>query len=99
MWLQSWKGFPKILEICGEQLLEKVSLLKQMPHDWLQHQANVICSPKELPYAGFISSFTTLQNHLIICDMGTILVLIWKKENELCLQLFDYVAFVITISF
>ncbi|XP_015892347.3 uncharacterized protein LOC107426629 isoform X2 [Ziziphus jujuba] len=64
------KGFPKILEICEQQLLEKVSLLKQIPQHWLQHQVAAICSPSELPYVGFMSSFTTLQNDLIICDMA-----------------------------
>lgn len=50
--------------------MEKVSLLKQMPHDWLQQQTNTVCSPKSLPYAGLISSLTTFQNHVILCDMG-----------------------------
>lgn len=51
--------------------MEKVSFLKQMPHDLLQEQIGSSCSPKELPYAGLISSFTMLQNHIIMCDMGT----------------------------
>ncbi|KAL5562090.1 hypothetical protein UlMin_031837 [Ulmus minor] len=63
------KGFPKVLEICGQQILEKVSHLKQMPHDWLQQQANAVYSPEGLPYAGLISSMTTLQDHQILCDM------------------------------
>ncbi|KAM1570401.1 hypothetical protein ACFX10_035402 [Malus domestica] len=69
------RGFPKILEVCGQQVMEKVALLKQMPHDWLQQQTNVICSPEQLPYAGLLSSLTTLQNHVILCDMGRILKL------------------------
>ncbi|TQE12463.1 hypothetical protein C1H46_002116 [Malus baccata] len=66
------RGFPKILEVCGQQVMEKLALLKQMPHDWLQQQTNVICSPEQLPYAGLLSSLTTLQNHVILCDMGNL---------------------------
>lgn len=51
--------------------MEKVSFLKQMPHDLLQQQIDSSCSLKELPYAGLISSFTAFQNHIIMCDMGT----------------------------
>lgn len=73
------KGFSTILETYGEQILEKVSILKQMPYDWLQQQANTACSPVELPYVGLISSFTTFLNQLILCDMGT---------DFLCINLF-----------
>ncbi|PON60790.1 Six-bladed beta-propeller [Trema orientale] len=63
------KGFSNILEICREQYLEKVSLLKQMPVDWLQQQACAACASEELPYAGLISSLTTFRNQIVISDM------------------------------
>ncbi|KAL4643971.1 hypothetical protein ACB092_02G130100 [Castanea dentata] len=62
------KGFPKILETCGQWIMEKVSLLKQIPCDWLQPQFEASCSQEELSYARLMSSLTTLQNHIFICD-------------------------------
>ncbi|XP_075655567.1 uncharacterized protein LOC142625742 isoform X2 [Castanea sativa] len=62
------KGFPKILETCGQWIMEKVSLLKQIPCDWLQPQFEASCSQEELSYAHLMSSLTTLQNHIFICD-------------------------------
>jgi hypothetical protein len=52
--------------------MEKVSILKQMPCDWLQLQIDTSCSQEGLSYAGLMSSVTTLQNHLFICDTGII---------------------------
>ncbi|GAV70684.1 hypothetical protein CFOL_v3_14182 [Cephalotus follicularis] len=74
------KGFPNIVDICG-LILEKVSILKQMPLEWLQQQADVDLYPKELPDARLISSFTTFQNHLIICDMVGQRVLKLNRES------------------
>lgn len=66
--------------------MEKVALLKQMPHYWLQEQTKVVCSPELLPYAGLLSSFTTLQNHVILCDMGTYLTgFSFPLQNEFVL--------------
>lgn len=78
------KGFPKILDVCGPQIMEKVSLLKQMPHDWLQQQTNAVCSPKSLPHAGLISSLTTLQNHVILCDIVGQRILKLSEESGVC---------------
>nr|XP_011458192.1 PREDICTED: uncharacterized protein LOC101310290 [Fragaria vesca subsp. vesca] len=78
------KGFPKIVDVCGQQIMEKVSLLKQMPHDWLQQQTNTVCSPKSLPYAGLISSLTTFQNHVILCDMVGQQILKLSEESGVC---------------
>ncbi|KAK7836297.1 protein suppressor of quenching 1 [Quercus suber] len=68
----SYEGFPKILETCGQWIMEKVSLLKQIPCDWLQPQFEASGSQEELSYACLMSSLTTLQNHIFICDTGRI---------------------------
>ncbi|KAM7523396.1 hypothetical protein LguiA_013298 [Lonicera macranthoides] len=62
------KGFPKILEICGHMIMEKSSLLKQMPSHWLQQHVDSNCSLEEFPYAGLMSSAATFQDHIVICD-------------------------------
>ncbi|XP_031278260.1 uncharacterized protein LOC116136740 isoform X2 [Pistacia vera] len=74
-------GFSKILEICGELIMEKVHFVKQMPHDLLQQQIDSSCSTKELPYAGLISSLTAIQNHIIMCDMVGQRMLKLSKES------------------
>jgi hypothetical protein len=63
-------GFPNILETCQQWIMEKVSLLKQMPCDGLPLQIDTSCSLEGFPNAGLISSLTTLQNHIVICDIG-----------------------------
>ncbi|KAG6667580.1 uncharacterized protein LOC122315184 isoform X1 [Carya illinoinensis] len=62
------KGFTNILETGGQWIMKKISILEQMPCDALQAQVDTSCTPEGLPYAGLISSFTTLQNQLVICD-------------------------------
>lgn len=63
------KGFPNILETCQQWIMEKVSLLKQMSCDGLPLQIDTSCSLEGFPYIGLISSLTTLQNHIVICDI------------------------------
>ncbi|KAK1551644.1 hypothetical protein Q3G72_001907 [Acer saccharum] len=62
------RGFPKILEICGQLIMENVSLLEQIPNDQLPKQIDSSGSLKGLPYAGLISSVTAFQDHIIMCD-------------------------------
>ncbi|XP_057965998.1 uncharacterized protein LOC131156378 isoform X4 [Malania oleifera] len=79
-------GFPKIWEICGWMIMEKVSILKQLPHEWLQHEVDQNSPLKEIPYAGLMSSLATFQNHVIICDTGRLdikLTVDIPKDTEL----------------
>ncbi|KAF2322824.1 hypothetical protein GH714_031119 [Hevea brasiliensis] len=62
------KGFPKILETYGQLIMDKVSLLKQMPSDWLQRCINADSSPKVFPFASLISAVTTFHNLIVVCD-------------------------------
>ncbi|EEF41258.1 catalytic, putative [Ricinus communis] len=78
------RGFPKILETCGQLITEKVSLLKQMPNDWLQQQIDASCSPEGLPFASLLSSVTTFQNHLIMCDTVAQRVVKLNRESGIC---------------
>ncbi|XP_057965996.1 uncharacterized protein LOC131156378 isoform X2 [Malania oleifera] len=74
-------GFPKIWEICGWMIMEKVSILKQLPHEWLQHEVDQNSPLKEIPYAGLMSSLATFQNHVIICDTVGHRVLSYSRES------------------
>ncbi|XP_040994310.1 uncharacterized protein LOC121240843 isoform X2 [Juglans microcarpa x Juglans regia] len=62
------KGFTNILETGGQWIMKKISILEQMPCDALQAQVDTSSTPEGLPYTGLISSFTTLQNHIVISD-------------------------------
>uniref|UniRef100_A0A5B7C0G5 NHL repeat-containing protein 2 n=1 Tax=Davidia involucrata TaxID=16924 RepID=A0A5B7C0G5_DAVIN len=75
------KGFPKILDICGQMIQEKTSLLKQLPCGWLQQQTDTNCSLEGIPYADLISSLATFQDHLIICDTVGQRVLKFRRES------------------
>lgn len=59
------------MEICGQIIVDKVSILRRMPSDWLQHQFDTNCSLKEIPCAGLLSSLASFQDHVIICDTGS----------------------------
>ncbi|ESR56860.1 hypothetical protein CICLE_v10020152mg [Citrus x clementina] len=78
------KGFSNVLEICGVLVMEKVSLLKQMPQDWLLHQIDSSCSLKELPYAGLISSSIAFQNHILLCDIVGQRIMRLNRESGVC---------------
>ncbi|CAI9774419.1 unnamed protein product [Fraxinus pennsylvanica] len=62
------KESSKILEICGEMILEKSIPLKQIPTNWLQQQLDANCPFEEIPYAGLMSSVATYQDHIVVCN-------------------------------
>ncbi|XP_021907375.1 uncharacterized protein LOC110821742 isoform X2 [Carica papaya] len=78
------EGFPKIWDICGQLIMEKVSFLKQIPCDWLQQLNEAACSPRETPYTGLVSSFTTFQNQIIMCDIVGQRLLKLNSESGIC---------------
>ncbi|KAL8146826.1 hypothetical protein AgCh_004531 [Apium graveolens] len=62
------KGFSKIWEICGQMILEKSALLKQMPLEWLQQQVGPDCPLEGVQYASLMSSMATYQDDVVVCD-------------------------------
>ncbi|XAR60981.1 hypothetical protein NMG60_11034547 [Bertholletia excelsa] len=64
------KGCPRISELFGEMMLEKSSLLKQIPGDWD-------------PYASLLSSLATIQDHVVICDTAGQRLLKFNQESGL----------------
>lgn len=77
------KGFPNILETCGQLITGQVSLLKQLPIDYLKQQADVNCS-QEFPYATLISNLTTFENDIVLCDTVAHRVLKISRESGAC---------------
>lgn len=77
------RGSAKILDICGQLILEKSSLLKEIPSSSLpQNLANNL-SVEGNPPAGLISSVATFQDNIVICDSDGQVVLKYNKKSQL----------------
>ncbi|KAI8574290.1 hypothetical protein RHMOL_Rhmol01G0343000 [Rhododendron molle] len=86
------KGFPKIVEICGQLILEKSSLLKQIPGDWLQQLVGTNSPHEGAMYAGIMSSMATFEDHIAICDTVGPRVLKLNRESG-CISSFPFSNF------
>ncbi|XP_051118786.1 uncharacterized protein LOC127242999 isoform X2 [Andrographis paniculata] len=62
------KESSKILEICGQMILEKLAPLSHLPSDWLDRHSSHCYSFEGLPYAGLMSSVATCQDHDLFCN-------------------------------
>ncbi|MQM09245.1 hypothetical protein Taro_042112 [Colocasia esculenta] len=62
------KGFPNIMEIHGQIIMERASLLEEISTHVLWESTVSNFSPQKLPYAGFMSSISNLHNNIIFCD-------------------------------
>ncbi|OIW01028.1 hypothetical protein TanjilG_14211 [Lupinus angustifolius] len=63
-----YKGSPTILEVCGQEIMKNLSILDQIPRDWFRQQSNNPRLLEGLPHSDLLSSLTTLQHHIFICD-------------------------------
>lgn len=67
------EGSAKILEICGSLVLNKSSLLKEIPSNILpSNMGNKISL--EYSRTGLVSSVATFQDNIVICDSGKYMV-------------------------
>ncbi|KFK38162.1 hypothetical protein AALP_AA3G076900 [Arabis alpina] len=78
------EGFPEIMEICGELITEKLSVLKHLPSNWLQQQTESITSSKEPPSVALLSSFSKLGNDVVMTDIACQRVLKLDRESGAC---------------
>lgn len=68
------------MELCRQQILEKISHFKDISPDFLQR---LVCSSYPLgsiPYCGLISSFVAMGDRLFFCDTG----------KRVCIALISY---------
>ncbi|KAK4419480.1 NHL repeat-containing protein 2 [Sesamum alatum] len=75
------KESSKILEICGQMILEKCVPLRQLPALWLQQQVDTTGLFEGIPYAGLMSSVATSQDHVVFCDIVGQTVVKLSKES------------------
>ncbi|KAF7825724.1 Protein SUPPRESSOR OF QUENCHING 1, chloroplastic isoform A [Senna tora] len=77
-------GSSENFEICRQQITKKLSLLDQVPSDWLQQQTENTCPMEGLPHSGLLSSMATLQNQIFICDTVGQRILKVNRESGVC---------------
>ncbi|MED6197347.1 hypothetical protein PIB30_055714 [Stylosanthes scabra] len=82
-----YKGSSTILELCGQKITENLSILDQVPCDWFKHQNQDAGLLESIPNADFLSSMTTLQNHVIICDTVGQRIMKVNRESMVCSEL------------
>ncbi|KAL8531104.1 hypothetical protein ACS0TY_007931 [Phlomoides rotata] len=58
----------RILEICGQMILERCTPLRHLPAELLQQQIDSNFSLEGIPYGGLMSSVATWQDHVVFCD-------------------------------
>jgi hypothetical protein len=63
-------GSPRIIEICRQLIGQNLSILDKIPCNQFQQKTNNVCVLDGLPHSDLLSSSTTLQNHMFICDKG-----------------------------
>lgn len=68
-----------------------LSLLDQMPCNWFQQQTEYTCSVEGLPHSCLLSSLTTLQNQIFICDTGGIFLWGSAQSDISMVALFSFV--------
>ncbi|KAL5997056.1 hypothetical protein ACLOJK_007984 [Asimina triloba] len=76
------------MEVAGQMIMQKVSLLNEMLRDWLQQIMDSNHSFEGLPYAGLISSFAFLQDDILFCD-----------TVKICMGVQEILMFVIAMYF
>ena len=59
-----------MMEICGQQIVDKVSPLKDLSHDFLQQLVYSRYMLGDITNSGLVSSFIARENRLLLCDTG-----------------------------
>jgi len=73
LYLFSKVGSPRILEICGQPVMKRLSVIDGIPSHWFQQEIKYGFLLGGLPHSDLLSSIATLHNHIFICDPGILL--------------------------
>ncbi|XP_021857726.2 uncharacterized protein [Spinacia oleracea] len=76
------KGHGDIMELCGKQIMEKVSHLKDISHDFLQQLVHSSYSLGGISYSGLVSSLVALGDRLLICDTVSQRVMMMNRQAD-----------------
>ncbi|OWM77903.1 hypothetical protein CDL15_Pgr018472 [Punica granatum] len=61
-------GFQQVVAVCQELIVEKMSLLKQLPRDQLHQRTSASFSLEDQRHLSLVSSVATLGDYIIACD-------------------------------
>ncbi|CAJ2655692.1 uncharacterized protein LOC123920050 isoform X2 [Trifolium pratense] len=81
-----FEGSPRILKICGQLIGQNLSILDKIPCDQFQQKTNNVCVLDGLPHSDLLSSSTTFQNHMFICDKDRQRIMKVNIESGVCLD-------------
>lgn len=66
-----WIGLSRIMESYGQLIMDRLSVIKQIPDGMLQRPSDANIAIGGSPYLDLLSSLTSFENCIIICDSGT----------------------------
>ncbi|CAK9323623.1 unnamed protein product [Citrullus colocynthis] len=75
------RGHSRIMENYGQLIMDRLSVLKQIPDGTLQRQSDANILTGGLPYLDLLSSLTPFQNCIIICDSVGQVVLKYNRNS------------------
>ncbi|XP_057414825.1 uncharacterized protein LOC130709473 isoform X2 [Lotus japonicus] len=76
----------RILEICGQPIMKNLSILDQIPCDWFPKKPDNGNLLEGIPRSDLLSSLTTLQNHIFICDTVGQRIVKVNEESKVCVN-------------
>lgn len=76
------KGHGNIMKLYGQQIMEKISHLKDISHYFLKQLVYSSYSLGGISYSGFVSSFVALGDRLLFCDTVAQRILMMNKKAD-----------------
>nr|XP_007134043.1 hypothetical protein PHAVU_010G014600g [Phaseolus vulgaris]ESW06037.1 hypothetical protein PHAVU_010G014600g [Phaseolus vulgaris] len=78
------EGSPRILEICGQPIMKRLSIIDGIPSHLFQQETKYGFLLGGLPHSDLLSSLATLHNHIFICDPVGQRILKVSGESGIC---------------
>uniref|UniRef100_A0A9I9E1N7 NHL domain-containing protein n=1 Tax=Cucumis melo TaxID=3656 RepID=A0A9I9E1N7_CUCME len=78
------RGLSRIMENYGHLIMDRLSVLKQIPDGTLQQPSDANIATGGSPYMDLLSSLTPFKNCIIICDSVGQVVLKYNKQSGVC---------------
>ncbi|KAL2325068.1 hypothetical protein Fmac_024126 [Flemingia macrophylla] len=79
-----FEGSSRILEICRQPIMRRLSIIDQISCDWFRQQPMNGFLLEGIPHSDLFSSLATLHNHIFICDPVGQRILKVNGESGVC---------------
>ncbi|THU62382.1 hypothetical protein C4D60_Mb01t04550 [Musa balbisiana] len=76
------RGVSNIMEMCGDMIMEKVTLVKDIYQNMPSKRLHHCLSFEGIPFAGLFSSVASFQNDVILCDAASQRVLKYHRASR-----------------